>query len=82
MAVIHKFYCIHNFWAFWIHSKFYIFRYINYFAIKTSPTEYILNLWEACYRQDSAITELMNILRVMGRMEAAAVLEKESGAWL
>lgn len=57
-------------------------RYINYFATKRSPTEHILDLWEARHREDSAITDLMNILRVMGRMDAAAVLEKDSGSWL
>lgn len=57
-------------------------RYINYFATKGSPTEHILDLWEAIHREDTAVTDLMNILRVMGRLDAAAVLEKEIGAWL
>ncbi|KAK7500846.1 hypothetical protein BaRGS_00007726 [Batillaria attramentaria] len=57
-------------------------RYINYFATKASPTEHILDLWEARHREESAITDLMNILRVMGRMDAAAVLEKDIGSWL
>lgn len=58
-------------------------RYINYFATKTSPTEHILDLWEARHREDSAITDLMNSLRVMGRMDAAGFIEKELGsAWL
>ena len=59
-----------------------IFRYINYFATKRSPTEHILDLWEARHRDKAAVTELMNSLRVMGRMDATAVLEKECGAWL
>ncbi|KAK3780153.1 hypothetical protein RRG08_051631 [Elysia crispata] len=54
-------------------------RYINFFATKSSPTEHILDLWEARHREDSAVTDLMNILRVMGRMDAAAVLEKDNG---
>ena len=58
------------------------FRYINYFATKSSPTEHILDLWEAIHREDTAVTDLMNILRVMGRMDAAAVLEKDIGSWL
>jgi len=58
------------------------FRYINFFATKGSPTEHILDLWEAIHREDSAVTDLMNILRVMGRLDAAAVLEKDLGAWL
>ena len=57
-------------------------RYINYFATKASPTDHILDLWEARHREESAITDLMNILRVMGRMDAAAVLEKDMGSWL
>ncbi|GFO23590.1 netrin receptor unc5c [Plakobranchus ocellatus] len=57
-------------------------RYINFFATKSSPTEHILDLWEARHREDSAVTDLMNILRVMGRMDAAAVLEKDNGSWL
>ena len=57
-------------------------RYINYFATKKSPTEHILDLWEARHREKSAITDLMNSLRVMGRMDAAAVIEKDLGAWL
>ena len=57
-------------------------RYINYFATKASPTDHILDLWEARHREESAITDLMNILRVMGRMDAAAVLEKDIGSWL
>ncbi|XP_029652297.2 netrin receptor UNC5C [Octopus sinensis] len=57
-------------------------RYINYFATKQSPTEHILDLWEARHREDTAVTDLMNILRTMRRMDAAAVLENDSGAWL
>ena len=58
------------------------FRYINYFATKTSPTEHILDLWEARHREESALTDLMNSLRVMGRTDASVVLEKEVGSWL
>lgn len=58
------------------------FRYVQYFATKSSPTEHILNLWEARHREESAVTDLMNIFRVMGRMDAAAVMEKDIGAWL
>ena len=58
------------------------YRYINYFATKPSPTEHILDLWEARHREESAITDLMNSLRVMGRMDAAGIIEKEMGSWL
>ena len=55
------------------------YRYINYFATKSSPTEHILDLWEARHREESAVNELMNSLRVMGRMDAAVLIEKELG---
>jgi len=54
-----------------------VFRYINYFATKHSPTEHILDLWEARHREESAVTDLLNSLRVMGRMDAVAVIEKQ-----
>uniref|UniRef100_A0A1B6BY64 Netrin receptor UNC5 n=1 Tax=Clastoptera arizonana TaxID=38151 RepID=A0A1B6BY64_9HEMI len=57
-------------------------RYINYFATKASPTEHILDLWEARHREPTAVTDLVNILRVMGRNDAASLMEKELGPWL
>jgi leucine-rich repeat transmembrane protein FLRT len=57
-------------------------RYINYFATKASPTEHILDLWEARHRDATAVTDLLNILRVMGRSDAASLLEKEMGPWI
>ncbi|XP_076054854.1 unc-5 [Oratosquilla oratoria] len=57
-------------------------RYLNYFASKTSPTEHILDLWEARHREPTAITDLLNVFRVMGRPDAAAVLEQHTGAWI
>ncbi|KDR22415.1 Netrin receptor UNC5C, partial [Zootermopsis nevadensis] len=57
-------------------------RYINYFATKGSPTEHILDLWEARHRDATAVTDLLNILRVMGRSDAALLLEKEMGPWI
>jgi len=59
-------------------------RYINYFATKLSPTDHILDLWEARHREDSAVVDLMNSLRVMGRMEAAAIIESQLGiaSWI
>jgi len=69
---------------FWCLFTFVPCRYINYFATKLSPTEHILDLWEARHREDSAVTDLMNSLRVMGRMDAAALIENELGiaSWL
>ncbi|XP_034941233.1 netrin receptor UNC5B-a isoform X2 [Chelonus insularis] len=57
-------------------------RYINYFATKASPTEHILDLWEARHREASAVTDLLNHLRAMGRTDAATILEAQLGAWL
>ncbi|KAL1138574.1 hypothetical protein AAG570_008637 [Ranatra chinensis] len=57
-------------------------RYINYFATKSSPTEHILDLWEARHREPTAITDLLNIFRVMGRSDAASLMEKELGPWI
>ena len=48
-----------------------------------SPTEHLLNLWEARHRDHSqAVGELANTLRVMGRVDAASLLEKEMANWL
>lgn len=50
--------------------------YINYFATKPSPTDQILDLWEARCREDSAVATLTHLLREMGRNDAVAVLEQ------
>ncbi|XP_046752701.1 netrin receptor UNC5C-like isoform X1 [Diprion similis] len=57
-------------------------RYINYFATKASPTEHILDLWEARHREATAVTDLLNHLRLMGRIDAASVLESHLGPWI
>ncbi|XP_061936014.1 netrin receptor UNC5C isoform X7 [Apis cerana] len=57
-------------------------RYINYFATKSSPTEHILDLWEAKHHEPTAVTDLLNHLRVMGRTDAATILEAQLGPWL
>merc|ERR1719458_930790 len=51
-------------------------RYITFFATQPSPTEAILNLWEARNRELLALSNLMNTLRGMGRFDAAVVLEE------
>lgn len=50
--------------------------YINFFATKPSPTDQILDLWEARCREDSAVSTLVHLLREMGRNDAVAVLEQ------
>ncbi|CAM1331978.1 UNC5C (predicted) [Pycnogonum litorale] len=57
-------------------------RYLNYFAVKKSPTDTILDLWEASRREPSALTNLANTLRIMGRTDAVSIIEKEIGPWL
>ncbi|XP_025837474.1 netrin receptor UNC5C [Agrilus planipennis] len=58
-------------------------RYINYFATKPSPTDCILDLWEARNRQSNAITDLIKILKEMDRYDAASLLENSLGPnWL
>ncbi|CAM1331977.1 UNC5C (predicted) [Pycnogonum litorale] len=51
-------------------------RYINYFATKLSPTEHILDLWEARNIDETGINDLANILRLMGRSDAVSHLEQ------
>ncbi|KAG1696683.1 Netrin receptor UNC5B-a [Nymphon striatum] len=50
-------------------------RYINYFATKLSPTEHILDLWEARNTEESALNDLINFLRLMGRNDIVHYLE-------
>ncbi|CAL4105766.1 unnamed protein product [Meganyctiphanes norvegica] len=57
-------------------------RYLNYFACKESPTEHILDLWEARHREPTALTDFLNVLRVMGRPDAAHILETHAGSWI
>ncbi|XP_043272825.1 netrin receptor UNC5B-like isoform X2 [Venturia canescens] len=57
-------------------------RYVDYFATKASPTEHILDLWEARHREATALADLLNHLRLMGRVDAATVLETRLGPWI
>lgn len=54
-----------------------VHRYITFFATRPSPTESILCLWEARNRELLAVSNLMNVLRGMGRFDAASVLEQD-----
>lgn len=54
-----------------------VHRYVTFFATRPSPTEAILHLWEARNREILALSNLINILRGMGRFDAAAVLEQQ-----
>ena len=55
------------------------FRYINYFATKKSPAESILDLWKARHPEQSSLSELLSILHIMGRADAAIIVEAEAG---
>ena len=55
-----------------------VHRYVTFFATRPSPTEAILNLWEARNREILALSNLINILRGMGRFDAAQVLEQQN----
>ncbi|XP_066586154.1 netrin receptor UNC5A-like [Prorops nasuta] len=57
-------------------------RYVDYFATKPSPTEHILDLWEARHREATALADLLNHLRLMGRVDAASILESRLGPWI
>ncbi|XP_066155178.1 netrin receptor UNC5B-like isoform X1 [Euwallacea fornicatus] len=58
-------------------------RYINFFATKPSPTDCILDLWEARNRGSNALTELRRIFSDMQRGDAVNVLDNCLGPnWL
>ncbi|KAL1514116.1 hypothetical protein ABEB36_003430 [Hypothenemus hampei] len=57
--------------------------YINFFAAKHSPTDCILDLWEARNRNSNALTELKQIFSDMERYDAVNVLDNCLGPnWL
>ncbi len=53
-------------------------RDINFFGAQASPTEAILNFWEARNRESTAVAGLVNTLRAMGRHDAARVLDRDA----
>ena len=52
-------------------NDFLFFRYLQYFATKSSPTEHLLTLWEA--RQESLVN-MINVLNQIGRSDAASII--------
>lgn len=58
-------------------------RYINFFATKPSPTDCILDLWEARNRNSNALSELRQIFNDMERYDAVNILDSCLGPnWL
>jgi netrin receptor unc-5 len=57
-----------------------VHRYVTFFATRPSPTEAILHLWESRSRELLAVSNLVNVLRGMGRFDVANVLERECEA--
>lgn len=58
-------------------------RYINFFATKPSPTDCILDLWEARNRESNALTDLRRIFTEMDRFDAVNILDNCLGPnWL
>ena len=53
-----------------------VYRYVNYFAARASPTASLLDLWFARQAEPaSAAAELLNMLTNMGRQDAARILQ-------
>ncbi|XP_014674593.1 PREDICTED: netrin receptor UNC5B-like [Priapulus caudatus] len=63
-------------------SRMNVDRYINYFATKLSPTDTILDLWEALHCDSGALTELVAILHSMSRDDVCRSVESDLGSWL
>ncbi|CAG9864740.1 unnamed protein product [Phyllotreta striolata] len=63
-----------NNWRMLAH-KLNVHGYIIYFGTKASPTDWILDLWEARNRGGKALTDLRQILIDMGRTDAVTILD-------
>lgn len=57
----------------------------SFFAARASPTECILTLWEVQQAGEigtNPLVDLLNLLRVIGRQDAALMIEKDFGPWI
>ncbi|XP_028966580.1 netrin receptor UNC5C [Galendromus occidentalis] len=54
----------------------------GYFASKSSPTSCLLDLWEARNREAGAASNLLSLLRHIGRPDVTSTIEKLVGAWV
>jgi hypothetical protein len=57
-------------------------RNMTFYSRRQSPTDCILSLWEAQQTDQAAITDLLNIVRIIGKPDVASRLEKEVGSWV
>ena len=54
----------------------------TYFATKTSPTEHLLDLWEARHRDRQSLQQLVDTLKSLSQFEISKLIERELSQWL
>lgn len=57
-------------------------RYLNFFGIKPSPTDQILDMWEARDSEEGALMRLAGAFQEMGRHDAVTIVQKQMAAWM
>ncbi|PAA87412.1 hypothetical protein BOX15_Mlig028400g2 [Macrostomum lignano] len=56
-------------------------RCVNYFACQVSPTECLLDLWEARSREEDSLARLVESLKAINRQDVASLLEGDLDRW-